>query len=143
MRRHAHPPSPPTALPPGPRPPSFPRLGSRKAACGRTPRRGRCRPKRVLDKVAENEGFLAWWWNKISVKSRAGGLHLTTLPFSVESGSCDRPRQMPKRETSNPNNGPSYQAPRYRPNWVAAVVCFVLGAWLTVALVDYAPSQSS
>lgn len=50
---------------------------------------------------------------------------------------------MPKRETSNPNNGPSYQAPRYRPNWVAAVVCFVLGAWLTVALIDYAPSQSS
>ena len=49
---------------------------------------------------------------------------------------------MPKRETSNSNNGPSYQAPRYRPNWVAAVVCFVLGAWLTVALVDYTPSQS-
>ncbi len=50
---------------------------------------------------------------------------------------------MPKTETSNPNNGPSYQAPRYRPNWVSAVTCFILGALLIVALVDYAPNQSS
>ena len=50
---------------------------------------------------------------------------------------------MPKTETSNSNNGPSYQAPRYRPNWVSAVTCFVLGALLIVALVDYAPNQSS
>lgn len=50
---------------------------------------------------------------------------------------------MPKTQTSNPNNGPSYQAPRYRPNWIAAVVCFVLGMWLSAALVDYAPVQSS
>jgi S-DNA-T family DNA segregation ATPase FtsK/SpoIIIE len=50
---------------------------------------------------------------------------------------------MPKLETSNPNNGPSFNAPRYRPNWIAAVICFVLGAWLAVALADYAPNQSS
>ncbi len=49
--------------------------------------------------------------------------------------------QMPKSETSNPNSGPSFQAPRYRPNWLAAVICFVLGPSLTVALVDYTPNQ--
>ncbi|HYP18305.1 MAG TPA: DNA translocase FtsK 4TM domain-containing protein, partial [Opitutus sp.] len=48
---------------------------------------------------------------------------------------------MPKSETSNSNGGPSFQAPRYRPNWLAAVVCFVLGPSLTVALVDYTPNQ--
>jgi S-DNA-T family DNA segregation ATPase FtsK/SpoIIIE len=50
---------------------------------------------------------------------------------------------MPKTETSNPNNGPAYQTPRYRPNWVSAVICFILGTLLMVALVDYAPNQSS
>ncbi|MCB1103586.1 MAG: DNA translocase FtsK [Opitutaceae bacterium] len=50
---------------------------------------------------------------------------------------------MPRTQTSNPNNGPSYQAPRHRPNWIAAVVCFVLGMWLLAALVDYDPIQSS
>ncbi len=50
---------------------------------------------------------------------------------------------MRKSKTSNSNNGPTYQAARYRPNWVAAAVCFVLGSWLTAALVDYSPSQSS
>ncbi|MFM1850561.1 MAG: hypothetical protein RIS54_245 [Verrucomicrobiota bacterium] len=50
---------------------------------------------------------------------------------------------MPKSKTSNPNNGPSYQAPRHRPNWLAAVVCFVLGVWVLAALVDYDPNQSS
>ena len=48
---------------------------------------------------------------------------------------------MPKSETSNSNSGPSFQAPRYRPNWLAAVICFVLGPSLTVALVDYTPNQ--
>ncbi len=50
---------------------------------------------------------------------------------------------MPKSETSNSNNGPSYQAPRYRPNWIAAVVCFILGTLFIVALFDYVPMQSS
>ncbi len=44
---------------------------------------------------------------------------------------------MPKSETSNPNDGPSFQAPRYRPNWIAALVLFFIVAFLTVALVDY------
>ena len=50
---------------------------------------------------------------------------------------------MPKSETSNPNNGPSFQAPRYRPNWVEAVICFILGSYLTVALIAYEPAQST
>src|SRR5689334_10085711 len=50
---------------------------------------------------------------------------------------------MPKSETSNSNDGPSFQAPRYRPNWIAALVCFALGAFLLVALVTYDPAQSS
>ena len=48
---------------------------------------------------------------------------------------------MPKSETSNPNGSPSFQAPRYQPNWIAAVVCFVLAPCLTVALIDYVPNQ--
>ncbi|MDO8540239.1 MAG: DNA translocase FtsK [Opitutaceae bacterium] len=48
---------------------------------------------------------------------------------------------MPKSESSNPNGGPSFQAARYRPNWFAALIFFFLGAFLTVALVDYAPAQ--
>ncbi len=48
---------------------------------------------------------------------------------------------MPKSETSNPNDGPSFQAQRYRPNWLEAVTCFILGSFLTVALIDYDPSQ--
>ena len=50
---------------------------------------------------------------------------------------------MPKSETSNPNDGPSFQAPRYRPNWIAALLCFLFGAYLAVALVAYDPAQSS
>lgn len=50
---------------------------------------------------------------------------------------------MSKSETSNSNDGPSFQAARYRPNWVAALICFALGAFLLVALVTYAPNQSS
>ncbi|HUR58537.1 MAG TPA: DNA translocase FtsK 4TM domain-containing protein, partial [Opitutaceae bacterium] len=49
---------------------------------------------------------------------------------------------MPKSESSNPNEGPSFQGPRYRPNWIGALLCFLLGAFLTVALVAYAPAQS-
>ena len=48
---------------------------------------------------------------------------------------------MPKSETSNSNGGPSFKGPRYQPNWIAAVICFVLGPCLTVALVDYDPNQ--
>jgi S-DNA-T family DNA segregation ATPase FtsK/SpoIIIE len=50
---------------------------------------------------------------------------------------------MPKPETSNPNDGPSFQAPRYRPNWIAALLCFAFGAFLLVALLWYDPAQST
>src|SRR3954465_13538525 len=50
---------------------------------------------------------------------------------------------MPKSETSNSNDGPSFQAPRYRPNWLAALFYFALGAFLLVALLAYDPKQSS
>ncbi len=49
---------------------------------------------------------------------------------------------MRKSETSNSNDGPSFQAPRYRPNWIAALISFFLGAYLAVALVAYDPKQS-
>jgi S-DNA-T family DNA segregation ATPase FtsK/SpoIIIE len=48
---------------------------------------------------------------------------------------------MPKSETSNSNDGPSFQAPRYRPNWIAALVLLFVVAFLSVALIDYSPSQ--
>ena len=54
-----------------------------------------------------------------------------------------RPKQMPKSETSNPNDGPSFKAPRYRPNWTVALVCFALGFFVLAALVTYSPLQSS
>jgi len=50
---------------------------------------------------------------------------------------------MPKSETSNSNDGLSFQAPRYRTNWIEAVTCFILGSYLTVALVSYEPAQST
>src|ERR1035437_7014166 len=50
---------------------------------------------------------------------------------------------MPKSETSNPNDGPSFQAPHYRTNWFEAVTCFILGSYVTVALVAYEPAQST
>jgi S-DNA-T family DNA segregation ATPase FtsK/SpoIIIE len=49
---------------------------------------------------------------------------------------------MPKSETSNSNDGPSFHAPRYRPNWPSALGCFLLGVFVTVALVAYDPAQS-
>jgi S-DNA-T family DNA segregation ATPase FtsK/SpoIIIE len=50
---------------------------------------------------------------------------------------------MPKSESSNPNEGPSFQAPRYRPNWLVAIGCFLVATWLSVAFVDFSPSQST
>ena len=48
---------------------------------------------------------------------------------------------MPKPDTSNPIGGPSFQGPRYRPNWIAALLFFMVGAFLSVALLDYDPMQ--
>ena len=50
---------------------------------------------------------------------------------------------MRKTETSNSNDGPSFQAPRYRPNWAVAVICLLAGVFIAVALVAYDPEQSS
>src|ERR1017187_4274174 len=44
---------------------------------------------------------------------------------------------MSKSETSNSNGGPSFQAPRYRPNWLAAVALFFASAYLSAALLSY------
>jgi DNA segregation ATPase FtsK/SpoIIIE, S-DNA-T family len=49
---------------------------------------------------------------------------------------------MPKSDSSNPNGGPSFQGPRYRPNWLAASICFIVGTYLTAALLDYDPNQT-
>lgn len=49
---------------------------------------------------------------------------------------------MPKPASSNPNQGPTFQSVRHRPNWVAAILFFVLGILLAVAFLDYAPPQS-
>src|SRR5437868_3252709 len=48
---------------------------------------------------------------------------------------------MPKSETSNSNDTPSFKPQRYRPNWWEAVICFILGSFITVALMDYDPAQ--
>ncbi len=49
---------------------------------------------------------------------------------------------MAKSETSNPKNVPSFQGPRHRPKWLAASVCFLLGVWLLVVMLNYSPRQS-
>jgi S-DNA-T family DNA segregation ATPase FtsK/SpoIIIE len=49
---------------------------------------------------------------------------------------------MAKSETSNPKKFTSFERPRYRPNWLAAGICFMLGAWLAVTLIDYDFRQS-
>ena len=50
---------------------------------------------------------------------------------------------MPKAESSNSkDNTPSFEGPRYRPKWLAAFTCLVVGLLLTVALVDFKPEQS-
>ena len=41
---------------------------------------------------------------------------------------------MPKAETSNPFGGTAGSAGRYRPNWVAALICLVLTSTLFYAL---------
>ncbi len=50
---------------------------------------------------------------------------------------------MAKSKTSNPNpGGHSFQAPHFRPIWSVAIICLLLGLWLTVAYVDYQPDQT-
>lgn len=50
---------------------------------------------------------------------------------------------MPKAASSKSHeNNPSFEGPRYRPNWFGAVLCFVFGVLLFVAMADYEPRQS-
>src|SRR3990172_12541527 len=49
---------------------------------------------------------------------------------------------MRKSQTSNPKNVPSFDGPRYRPRWLAAGICFFLGTWIAVTLIDFNPRQS-
>ncbi|MEN9634792.1 MAG: hypothetical protein RL077_3196 [Verrucomicrobiota bacterium] len=50
---------------------------------------------------------------------------------------------MRKSENSNRNDGPSFLAARYQPNWLIALLCFAVGLFLLVALLTYEPAQSS
>jgi S-DNA-T family DNA segregation ATPase FtsK/SpoIIIE len=49
---------------------------------------------------------------------------------------------MPKLESSNPNGGAPSGSARPRPNWFAAVGCFIGGVLLGAAFLDYSPEQS-
>jgi S-DNA-T family DNA segregation ATPase FtsK/SpoIIIE len=49
---------------------------------------------------------------------------------------------MPKSDSSNPNGDPLFKGPRYRPNWLAASICFIIGTFLAAALLDYDPGQT-
>ena len=49
---------------------------------------------------------------------------------------------MPKPASSNPNDEPSCTTPRFRPNWLAALVNLLAGGWLLVAMMFYDPKQS-
>jgi DNA segregation ATPase FtsK/SpoIIIE, S-DNA-T family len=50
---------------------------------------------------------------------------------------------MPKVDSTKPDGGPSFPGPRYRPNWLAAVLSFGAGVYLAGALFDYDPAQVS
>ncbi|QYM79433.1 DNA translocase FtsK [Horticoccus luteus] len=50
---------------------------------------------------------------------------------------------MPKSETSNSIDGPSFAAPRHRPHWWTALGCLVVGTLILVALLSYSPLQTS
>ena len=48
---------------------------------------------------------------------------------------------MPKPESSNSNQEPSCETPRFRPNWPAAAAGLAVGLWLLAAMVSYLPLQ--
>lgn len=51
---------------------------------------------------------------------------------------------MAKAASSNSkDNEPSFEAPRHRPNWWGAIICFGLGVLILVAMLDYQPSQTA
>ncbi len=49
---------------------------------------------------------------------------------------------MPKPANSNPIDGPSPAATHFRPNWLAALIGLLAGAWLLVAMADFDPRQA-
>jgi S-DNA-T family DNA segregation ATPase FtsK/SpoIIIE len=50
---------------------------------------------------------------------------------------------MAKAESSNSKDkDPSFEGPRYRPQWLAGFSCLVIGVLLFVALIDFIPEQS-
>jgi len=49
---------------------------------------------------------------------------------------------MAKSESPKTRNGPSFAAPTYRPRWVAAILCGLIGTLLVVALFYYEPNQT-
>src|SRR5271165_2009239 len=73
---------------------------------------------------------------EIIVKGFGRGLQLTVPDASVQSAILLRPEaQMSTIDSSNPNGGPSYQGPRYRPNGMAARLTFVAVTYLSAALI--------
>ena len=50
---------------------------------------------------------------------------------------------MAKKESSNPKNIPTFQAPRSRGKWGWATLCFVVAVLLLFSFIDYRPEQSS
>ena len=50
---------------------------------------------------------------------------------------------MAKSASSNSNRSPSLPAPRYRPRWVIASLCFLFATLLSVAFLDFSPDQCS
>ncbi len=49
---------------------------------------------------------------------------------------------MPKPVSSNPIDEPFGHAPRFRPNWLAALTGLLAGVWLLVAMADFDPRQT-
>jgi S-DNA-T family DNA segregation ATPase FtsK/SpoIIIE len=50
---------------------------------------------------------------------------------------------MAKAASTNPKDtNPSFEAPRYRPNWAGFILCAVLGVLVLVAMAFYSPSQN-
>ena len=70
-------------------------------------------------------------------------MRLTELGVGVESDRLTKvAKHMPKPQSSNPNNVPSFEPPRHRPRWAAASSCLLIGLLVLVALFFYDPRQS-
>ena len=74
----------------------------------------------------------------------SGNGEFTLTPRGDRPAMHVAPTEMPKAESSNPKDiHPSFEGPRYRPRWLAAFICLVIGVLLLVALLDFSPDQSS